>query len=344
MIKSMKGDIVKAEAEAVVNTVNCVGIAGRGIALQFKKVFPENFKKYASACKRNEVQPGKMFVTEIGELTVPHYIINFPTKRHWRGASRIEDIEAGLVDLATMLLRLRIRSVAVPPLGSGLGGLRWGVVRPKIVEALGRLPDVEVLLYEPWEQKDEFKKPMNAQAPPMTPGRAGLIGLMNRYLQGLLDPFISLLEVHKLMYFLQEAGEPLRLRYSKGPYGPYAENLRHVLNAVEGYYISGYKGEDDAPEAELTLVPGAVSDAETLIKELPDTRARFQRVDQLVEGFESPFGLELLSTVHWVASKEGASDRTAAVEQVYAWNDRKKQFSPQQVDLAWNVLQSKGWI
>jgi len=185
---------------------------------------------------------------------------------------------------------------------------------------------------------------MKAQAPKMTAGGAGLIVLMNRYLNGLLDPFISLLEVHKLMYFLQEAGEPLRLRYSKGPYGPFAENLRHVLSYVEGYYISGYNGEGDAPETELELVPGAVEDAEKFLQELPVTQQRFKKVDELVDGFESPFGLELLSTVHWVVKSEGASDRESAVAKVYAWSDRKKQFTPQQITLAWSVLQSKGWI
>lgn len=344
MIKTMQGDIVKAEAEALVNTVNCVGIAGRGVALDFKKVFRENFKKYVAACKRKELQPGKMFVTETGQVTFPRYIINFPTKRHWRGQSRIEDIEAGLVDLVETVKRLEIRTIAIPPLGSGLGGLRWAVVRPKIVEAFKQLPDVTLFLFEPWDQKHEHTKPMKAQAPKMTAGRAGLIGLMNRYLNGLLDPFISLLEVHKLMYFLQEAGEPLRLRYAKGPYGPFAENLRHVLSYVEGYYISGYNGEGNAPETELELVPGAVEDAEKFLEELPDTQRRFKKVDELVDGFESPFGLELLSTVHWVAKQEGASDKDNAVAKVYAWSDRKKQFTPQQIALAWNTLHSKDWI
>ena len=344
MIKTMQGDIVKAEAEALVNTVNCVGVAGRGVALQFKKTFRENFKKYLAACKRKEVQPGKMFVTETGQVTFPQYIINFPTKRHWRGKSRIEDIEAGLADLVKTVKRLKIRSIAIPPLGSGLGGLRWAVVRPKIMEAFKPLTDVTLFLFEPWDQKQEQKKPMKAQAPKMTAGRAGLIGLMNRYLNGLLDPFISLLEVHKLMYFLQEAGEPLRLRYSKGPYGPFAENLGHVLSHVEGYYVSGYNGEGDSPETQLEIVPGAVEDAEKFLEELPITQQRFKKVDELVDGFESPFGLELLSTVHWVARNESISDNESAIRQVYSWSDRKKQFTPQQITLAWNVLQSKGWI
>lgn len=343
MIKSTSGDIVKAQAEALVNTVNCVGIAGRGIALQFRKAFPENFKKYAAACKRNEVNPGKMLVIETGEL-MPRYIINFPTKRHWRGSSRIEDIESGLVDLVAVIRDLGIRSVAIPPLGSGLGGLRWAVVRPKIVKAFEALPDVTLLLYEPLDQTSEHTKPMSSKAPTMTAGRAGLIGLMHQYLNGLLDPAISLLEVHKLMYFLQEAGEPLRLRYTKGIYGPFADNLRHVLMHVEGYYVSGYNGEGDSPETELQLVPGAVDDAEGFLANQSATHERFNRVNDLIGGFESPFGLELLSTVHWVATREKATTKEQAIAQVYSWNERKKQFSADQIALAWDVLTSKEWI
>jgi hypothetical protein len=177
----------------------------------------------------------------------------------------------------------------------------------------------------------------------MTPGRAALVGLMDRYLAGLLDPFISLLEVHKLMYFMQEAGEPLRLRLAKGPYGPYAENLRHVLIAIDGYYVSGYGESGDAPDKTLELVPGAVADAHAALAERPETRRRFERVTKLVEGFESPFGLELLSTVHWVTKHEGATTADSTVARTYAWGDRKRQFSRQQVLLAWRVLAEQGW-
>src|SRR5213594_4867327 len=125
MIEYKTGDILAEHAEALVNTVNCVGFMGRGIALQFKKAWPENFKAYAAACRRHEVQPGRMFVFETGLLTNPRFIINFPTKRHWRGKSRIEDIESGLGALVKEIRSRGIRSVALPPLGSGLGGLNW---------------------------------------------------------------------------------------------------------------------------------------------------------------------------------------------------------------------------
>lgn len=149
MITSTHGDLLRDESEAIVNTVNCVGVMGRGIALQFRNTYPKNFKAYAMACQREEVQPGRMFVYETGELTGPRFIINFPTKRHWRDKSRIDDIDAGLEALVELLREKKIRSIALPPLGCGLGGLDWSQVKPRIVAALGVLDDVKVTIFEP---------------------------------------------------------------------------------------------------------------------------------------------------------------------------------------------------
>jgi O-acetyl-ADP-ribose deacetylase (regulator of RNase III) len=343
MIEYKTGDILAEDAEALVNTVNCVGIMGRGIALQFKKVWPANFKAYAAACRRHEVQPGRMFVFETRELTGPRYIINFPTKRHWRGRSRIEDIEAGLDALVQEIRSRDIRSIALPPLGAGLGGLDWAQVRKRIDEALGTLDDVRVVVFEPSAVPVRARGQRSNKAPTMTPGRAALIGLMQRYLDGLLDPAVTLLEVHKLMYFMQEAGEPLRLRLSKGPLGPYAENLRHVLTEIEGYYVTGYGAGGDEPEKPVELVPGAVIDAQALLAERPATRERFERVAQLVAGFESPFGLELLATVHWVMMREDARSGVEVIRRTYEWGSRKEQFTERQILLARDVLDARGF-
>lgn len=345
MIELTSGDILKDEAEAIVNTVNCVGVMGRGIALQFKNAWPENFKAYEAACTRKEVQPGRMFIFETGQLTTPRYIVNFPTKRHWRGNSRIEDIESGLFALASEIKARGIRSIAIPPLGSGLGGLDWDDVRPLIEKHLAPLADVTVRIYEPKAAPQADKMQRSREVPKMTPGRAALVELVNRYMKGLLDPTISLLEVHKLMYFMQVAGEPLRLNYIKGPYGPYAENLRHVLRTIEGHLISGYADGGDDPEKPLNLVPGAVDDANAFLETHQETRTRFDRVDALVEGFETPFGLELLATVHWITQQDATIRNQAdVVARTYAWNERKRQFSPRQIGIALNVLAEKGWI
>ena len=345
MIEFTSGDILKDDVDAIVNTVNCVGIMGRGIALQFKNAWPENFKAYEAACKREEVQPGRMFVYEVGQLTTPRYIINFPTKRHWRGKSRIEDIESGLKALVGEIRQRGIRSIAIPPLGSGLGGLDWNDVRPRIEAAMREVPDVRVRIFEPKGAPASDVMHHSREVPTMTAGRAALVELMGRYIRGLLDPTITLLEVHKLMYFMQEAGEPLRLKYVKAPYGPYAENLRHVLRAIEGHLVAGYADGGDAPDKPLTLVPGAVDDANAFLEANALTRERFDRVGRLVEGFETPFGLELLATVHWVARHESAGRNPAeVVERTYAWNDRKRQLTPRQIGIALNVLNKQGWL
>lgn len=339
------GDILGADVdvEALVNTVNCVGIMGRGVALQFKNAFPDNFKAYAAACKREEVQPGRMFVFETG-LLMPKYIINFPTKRHWKGKSRIEDIQSGLGALVREVRSRKIRSIAVPPLGSGLGGLEWNRVRPLVQDALGQIEGLRVIVFEPRGAPNAKAGARSRDVPSMTSGRAALVVLMHRYLSGLMDPFISLLELHKLMYFMQEAGENLRLNYTKASFGPYAENLRHVLSKIEGHMVSGYADGRDAPNKQIELVPGAVEDAEQFLSAQTQTRTRFDRVADLVEGFETPFGLELLATVHWVATHDGAATVDDVAAQFYAWSDRKKRFTPRQIGIAYDALKAKGWL
>lgn len=344
MIEYKTGDILKENVEAIVNTVNCVGVMGRGIALQFKKAYPENFKAYSDACDRKEVQPGSMFVFETGSITNPRYIINFPTKRHWRGISRMEDIESGLKSLVKVINKYNIKSIAIPPLGCGLGGLEWKQVRLQIEKTLNDIHDTSIVVFEPMGAPKVDKMVHNREIPKMTPGRAVLVELIDRYLSGLMDPFVTLLEVHKLMYFMQEAGEGLNLKFQKAKYGPYAENLRHVLNKIEGHLISGYADGGDDPDKQIRLVPGAIKDANAFLENHKTTRNRFDKVSDLVEGFETPFGLELLSTVHWIVKNESAHSPEDVIKKTYLWNDHKKQFSHRQIGLAIQILTNKGWI
>lgn len=339
-IELRTGDIFKADADAIVNTVNCVGIMGRGIALQFKNAYPANFKAYKAACDAEQVQPGRMFVFETGKFA-PRFIINFPTKRHWKGKSRIEDIESGLIALGEEIVSRGIKSVAIPPLGAGLGGLDWDDVLPRIKAALQEISGVDVVIFEPKGPPDTVRA---SSVPDMTTGRASLVTLMHRYLQGLMDPFVTLIEVQKLMYFMQEAGQPLRLNYVKHHYGPYANNLAHVLHRIEGYFVAGCQDGGDQPDKELTIVPGAIEEAEKALAHEPHTHDNFNRVADLVDGFETPYGLELLATVHWVATREGATSYEAVVERVRNWNERKRAFTPRQVGIAFDTLKSKGWL
>ena len=339
-----RGDILATDAEALVNTVNCVGVMGRGIALQFKKAFPANFTAYARACKQGDVAIGKMLVHETGRLGNPRFIINFPTKRHWRGTSRLEWIREGLDDLIAVVAERGIASLAMPPLGCGLGGLDWRDVRPLIAAAAERMGNVSVIVFEPAGAPAPEAIARSSKRPSMTPGRASLITLIERYLQGGLDPSVTLLEVHKLMYFLQVLGENLRLTYHKAPHGPYADELRHVLNALEGHYLLGYGDGGDSPSKELELMPGAADQARDFLKASEATLRRLATLDEFVQGFESPSALELLASLHWLANEVGPANEDSLIEGFRAWGNKEERFPPHQVEVALERLQDFDWL
>jgi O-acetyl-ADP-ribose deacetylase (regulator of RNase III) len=348
MITEVTGNLLNASAEALVNTVNTVGVMGKGIALQFKRAFPENFAAYEKACKAGEVQPGRIFVFETHSMCGPRYILNFPTKRHWRGSSRMEDIETGLPALIAEIRRLGIRSIAVPPLGCGNGGLDWAEVRPRIEQAFAEVPEVQVLLFAPSGAPLPHKMVNRTSRPRMTSATAATLGILGRYAQ--FDYRLTLLEVQKLVYFLKETGEPLpRTHFVKAPYGPYADSLRHVLNRLEGHYLSGFgDATQNHPDTPISLLPGAVEEAEMFLHTQPETLKRFERVSSLIEGFETPYGLELLATVHWVAMREDptAKNNIAAVlTGVHNWSPRKRKlFKEPHICVAWQRLKDTGWI
>jgi O-acetyl-ADP-ribose deacetylase (regulator of RNase III) len=335
-----KGNLLEADVDALVNPVNTKGVMGKGIALQFKRAFPSNYEEYRAACERGDVQLGRMFVTTTGRLDNPRMIINFPTKKHWKSQSRLADIERGLQDLQRVLTDNDIKSVAVPPLGCGLGGLDWSDVKPRIESALSGLP-TEVLVFEPAGAPEPEKMVDRRERPAMTPGRAAFVGLMSRYLTP--GESASPLEVQKLLYFLQEASEPLKLTFVKQQYGPYADQVRHAVLGMEGYFVTGFG--DGTGNRDIQLMPGAVEEAAPFLKDHPDTAARFDRVADLIRGFESPYGLELLTTTHWVATREAAERAERAVELVRAWSARKGNlFTEDHIIAAWEQLETQGWL
>ncbi len=344
MIRFSTGDLFDEDVEALVNAVNCVGVIGRGISLQFKERFPANFRAYASACHRDQVRPEIMFVFKTGQPNNPRYIINFPAKRHWNNESLIADIEAGLDSLADLIRARKITSIAVPPLGSGLGSLNWTEVRPRIERSLGDLKGVEIIVFEPHDQPSRVNAVPAKTTPTMTPGRAALIGLMDRFLRGLFEPYVTLLEIHELMYFMQCVGEQLNLRYVKGPYGPYAENLLQMLNAIDGHFISGYLDGGDDRFRKIEPKSEAVDRAKEVLDGSAITCAHFDKVVDLIEGFETDESLELLSTVHWVLVHEATRPIDKVIRKVHGWDDRKKRFSRGKIQLAADVLKNKGWL
>ncbi|APF16811.1 Appr-1-p processing domain protein [Caldithrix abyssi DSM 13497] len=339
MITFTKGNIVQADAEALVNTVNCVGIMGKGIALQFKKAFPEAyFSAYQKACRKGELRPGRVQVWSTGSFVNPKYIINFPTKTHWKAKSKYEYIESGLQTLKQEIKRLGIRSVAIPPLGSGLGGLEWLKVKEMIEKAFEDMPDVKVLVYQPEGAPAAETMPVKKEKPKMTLARALFIKLMQFYSRHAYR--LTLLEIQKLAYFLQEAGIPLRLKYVKHHYGPYAHNLNKVLEVIEGHFTRGY-GDTQQPDVEISLLPQAVEKADAYLAKHAEARQKLEQVMHLVEGFETPYGMELLASVHWILKHEGKKDVVIAMQE---WSDRKcKQFKPEHIKIAERRLREDGW-
>jgi len=313
MIHYTQGNLLDADVEALVNTVNTVGIMGKGIALMFKEAFPENFRLYAAACKQGEVQIGRMFVTErpplAGSSRGPRWIINFPTKRHWRDRTRLEWVEAGLADLARVLQENAIRSVALPSLGCGNGGLEWSTVRPMIEQALAGLPSVEVLAYEPTPRYQNVAKREGVER--LTPARALIAELIRRY--WILGIECSMLEVQKLAWFLEREIEaqgldnPLSLDFVAHKYGPYADRLRHLLNGLDGSYL---RSDVRIPDAKPTDVIAFDDTKKERVALFLKSNARpyldaLERTTERIAGFESPLGMELLGTIDWLISRVG---------------------------------------
>lgn len=346
MIDYITGNILEDTAEALVNTVNTVGVMGKGIALQFKRRFPDNYEAYRRACKADGVEPGRMFVWPTGQLRGPEYIINFPTKRHWKGKSRIDDIEAGLRDLKRVVVDLQIGSLAVPPLGCGNGGLNWSNVRPLIDSYLSELEGVRIRVYQPAGAPAPAAMPAYPSVPRLTVHRAAMLASFARYLR----PGYSLgrLEAQKLVYFLQVVGAPYeKLQFTQGIYGPYSSGILHVLNQIEGHFIEGF-GDAAAPSA-IRLREDAVVRAEALLEDDENKAFRdaVEAVASLTAGFDDAFGLELLASVHWVATHGDSPARNGseAVRLVHEWSERKRhRYDPARIRLAWRRLEEAGLV
>ena len=304
MIRYTQGNLLTAEVEALVNTVNTVGVMGKGIALMFKEAFPANFAAYETACKAGEVAVGRMFVKERQELIGPRWIINFPTKKHWRHPSKLEWIEDGLVDLKQLVEDHGIRSIALPPLGSGNGGLEWPIVRARIEAVLADLEGVEVVVYEPTATYQNVAK--RAGVEKLTPARAVVAELVRRYT--VLGFECTLLEIQKLAYFAERGIErcrlenPLDLRFEANRFGPFASRLSHLLNALDGSYLHSDKRIADAGPLDVIDFVGAKKDhvAAYLGSEAKAYQPALEATSALIDGFETPLGMELLATIDWL--------------------------------------------
>ena len=317
MITYKKGNLLNSNAEAFVNTVNTVGVMGKGIALMFKKQFHENFIAYKKACENKEVKIGKMFVTE-SQTTNPRWIINFPTKQHWRDFSKMEWIIDGLEDLSKVIQKNNIKSIAIPPLGAGNGGLLWDEVRQQIKSYMSKLDNIDIQLYEPTD--DYYKTSQVSGSEKLTPARALIAELIRRY--WILGFECSLLEIQKLAWFLERSlqlfniNSPLKTNFKAHYYGPYADNLRHLLNSMNGSFLCSEKNINDARPLDTIWFNN--KNSYSLEKYLASTEMKpykevLEYTSKLIDGFESPFGMELLATVDWLIVRNNCEPETASI-------------------------------
>ena len=333
MFNYTKGNIISANVEALVNTVNTVGIMGKGIALAFRKAFPENYLLYKEVCDSNEFNLGELFVTETSQLR-PKFIINFPTKDHWRNRSKIKFIELGLIELSKLIKTKKINSIAIPPLGCGNGGLLWKDVKPLIEKHLKEISNsIEISIFEPGFNNQIIKAKKEIK---LTSARAMLLCALKNYQT--LGYSINLLVAQKVAYFLQRLGEPLNLDYEKGHFGPYSHKLQHLLKYLNGYFLH-FKHEETKPDTVINIKNFQVVEQFSENGLDSEQKDRLQKIGNLIEGFESPYGLELLATVDFIKNQKSIEDSEMIVSEISNWTRRKKEImKPFHIKAAHNRL------
>jgi O-acetyl-ADP-ribose deacetylase (regulator of RNase III) len=337
-MKYIKGNLLEADVQALVNTVNTVGVMGKGIALQFKETFPSNYKKYVAACKNKELEPGKLLVVEEPTLDGTKIIINFPTKTEWYLKSKYEYIEKGLAELAKVIEHYDVKSIAIPPLGCGNGGLKWDKVKVLIEERLGNLSNVNIQVYEPNEAvKDILKKQDDNKNIKLTDARAMLLYAMFYYES--LGENTSLFVANKLAYFLQRMGEKSlnRLKFEAHHYGPYSVGVEHLLHHLNGKYLKGLEQMNAKAFEPLELQYSTAKEVSQYVKKTldPEQRGRLTSLLKLIDGFESALSLEILATVDFVKREKPGINRDGILEVIRNWSDRKgKLFQAKYIDIA----------
>ena len=341
MLKFTTGNIIKCETEAIVNSVNTQGIMGKGIALAFKNAYPDNFKIYEKACKEGTIDIGKLLITETGEL-FPKYIINFPTKKHWRNPSKYEYIEKGLKDLKKLIREYKIQSISIPPLGAGNGRLKWQIIKEMIIDSLKEFSNnLEILIFEPGYNDQNIPEEKQIE---LTPARALFVYLLKNY--QILGYQINLLVAQKIAYFMQRFGENLRLNYEKGTYGPYSNNLNHLLKLINNAYIR-YNQNDNSPMTNVEIIsekyPQVFEYYHSNISE--EQKERATKLLKFIEDFESPYGLELLATIDFISTETGKKDISEIENEISHWTTRKREImKPKHIQLAYERLREYNLI
>jgi len=342
-IEYKNGDMFDEPTEAIVNTVNCVGVMGKGVALEFKRKWPENYKEYKKLCSKNLMVPGKVFVFDNNDMLsdgIHRYLINFPTKKHWRSKSKIEFIEDGLDDFVKEIKEHRIKSVAIPPLGCGNGGLAWDDVKPIMEQKLSSLPEVRFVVFVP--NKEELDSEYSSIPNDLTVPRATMMVAFAE-LEKFFGGHLTRLTAQKLAYFLQVLGVQFGLTFSKEQFGPYSSRLHEAFKTMEAKrFIHGYSSS----ERHVCVTPATYAASDEFLKTADvDITDIVSRLSLLIEGYETPYGMELLSSVHFLSVSEGILSQPEMSEALESWNDHKREsFPTAAVSAALDRLRTDGLI
>lgn len=340
MVQIKTGDLLHSGADALVNTVNTVGIMGKGIALQFKEAFPLNYKIYVEACKNGELQPGKILaVWEDNLLLGKKLILNFPTKEHWKSKSKYSFIQSGIKALREVLIEKKVKSIAIPPLGCGNGGLEWEKVKPIIITGLADL-DMEIFIFEPNSRIKTVLQNQNVhKSAGLTPARAALLYLLFAFES--MGEYSSLFAANKIAYFLQRNGMDLRLNFQRHIYGPYAIGVEKVLYALNGVYLHGMEQGSVKPFESLRLNYEKWMEIKKYVAEelTPEDDRRLENLLQFIGGFTSELSLEILATVDYILFEKKDASVEEVMTEIKSWNPRKERlFSREYVELAYNHI------
>lgn len=343
MIQYITGNILDSQAQALVNTVNTIGVMGKGIALQFKKAYPNNYKAYVKACQNNNIKIGKMFVTiDSNTASGEKIIVNFPTKTDWRKPSEYKYIEDGLDSLAEVIRERQIKSIAIPPLGAGNGGLKWEKVKKIIEEKLDSLR-INIYVYEPTAQIQEHLKKERVK---LTDARALLLYILYDLVKN--GEYVSEFSSEKVCYFLQKFGAKkyFKLQFEPNFYGPYSGKVRFVLNAINGSYLMGYSDMNKKPFEPLTLVADAYETVKLHVESNPELLEIANKTIVFLRGFYSDFALELLSSIDYISNKEKTLDRRTIYERLEEWSDRKRSMfsNPKYLDISLKHLEAANLV
>lgn len=319
MIHFVNGNILESDAEALINTVNLVGVMGKGIALQFKNAFPDNFAAYKKACTTKEIAIGHLLVFESLTSERKKLIINFPTKTDWWKSSEYEYIAKGLADLLRIIDKYDIKSIAIPPLGAGNGGLDWNKVKSMIIETLND-SEAEVFVYEP---NSFITEKMKSEKVKLTPARALLLYILYRLVAD--GEFVSEFSCVKICYFLQKFGAEkyFKLVFKPYFYGPYSYKVRFVMRYLNGSYISGFSDMDKKPFEPVSLIADNEDEIDNYIEKDPELKQIADKTERFLSGFYSNFSLELLSTIDYIMENNNSINIDEINQQLNSWSPRK---------------------